>query len=183
MTPMILSSSSFARPECVRHLSRALVSSPEQSRLTDIVFSVLHDGDHRASTSFYKFRAERGSHATLTADPKRSIASRLVLSGIVIVFVLSLSACATQRYGRATPVSPGERSSLTCERIAIEIGKTEFFVADIQRQRSDTSGAHVLGFLGDFGIGNVMEGNAAEKSGTERLSQLKALQSEKDCAQ
>ncbi len=63
----------------------------------------------------------------------------------------------------------------------LEIEKSEFFIADIQRQRRDTKAAHVLGFLGDFGIGNVMEGDAAEASGMERLSQLKALQSEKHC--
>jgi len=106
---------------------------------------------------------------------------RVMAAGIAGVLMLSLTACATQRYGRATPVSPGERTALTCEQIALEIEKTEFFIADIQLQRRDTSGAHVLGFLGDFGIGNVMEGDAAELSGMERLSELKALQSNKDC--
>ena len=111
-----------------------------------------------------------------------SIVSRTVIFGVLAATVLSLSACATQRYGRATPVSPGERESLTCEQITLEIEKTEFFVADIQRQRSQTSGAHVLGALGDFGIGNVMEGDAAEASGNQRLSELRALQSQKDCS-
>ncbi len=97
------------------------------------------------------------------------------------LLMLSLTACATQRYGRATSVSPGERSSLTCEQIVLEIEKTTFFIADIQQQRLDTSGAHILGFLGDFGIGNVMEGDAAELSGMERLGELEALQSNKEC--
>ena len=107
----------------------------------------------------------------------------VMAAGIAGVLMLSLTACATQRYGRATPVSPGERTALTCEQIALEIEKTEFFIADIQRQRRDTSGAHVLGFLGDFGIGNVMEGDAAELSGMERLAELKAMQSTKNCPQ
>ena len=93
-----------------------------------------------------------------------------------------LVGCATQRYGRETPISPGERSSLTCERIALEIEKTNFFIADVQRQRRTTSGAHVLGFLGDFGIGNVMEGDAAEASGMERLNELNALRGERNCS-
>ncbi len=114
-------------------------------------------------------------------DQRVSITSRVVFSGIASVLMLSLTACATQRYGREAPVSPGERSSLTCEQIVLEIEKSEFFVADIQRQRRDTSGAHVLGFPRDFGNGNVMERNAAELSGMERLSQLKALQSDKGC--
>ena len=108
--------------------------------------------------------------------------SPLALCTILGVLVLSLSACATQRYGRMTPVSPGERASLDCGQIALEIEKANFFIADIQRQRSETTGAHVLGALGDFGIGNVMEGDAAEKSGTNRLHELKVLQGGKSCA-
>jgi hypothetical protein len=111
-----------------------------------------------------------------------SILSRTVFFGVLAAIVLSLSACATQRYGRATPVSPGERKNLTCEQIALEIEKSEFFLADIRRQRSQTSGAHVLGALGDFGIGNVMEGDAAEASGVQRLNELKALQTQKGCS-
>ncbi len=103
---------------------------------------------------------------------------KLLVTGLVI---LSLTACATQRYGRQTPVSPTERQLLSCSDLKIEIAKTEFFLEDVQRQRSDTSGAHVLGFLGDFGIGNVMEGNAAEESGRQRLAELKALRAGKGC--
>ncbi len=94
--------------------------------------------------------------------------------------IWSANSC-TQRYGRQTPVSPTERQLLSCSDLKIEIAKTEFFLEDVQRQRSDTSGAHVLGFLGDFGIGNVMEGDAAEASGRERLMQLKALEVGKGC--
>ena len=115
-------------------------------------------------------------------DQRPSVMPRIVIMGLLGVTLLSLSACATQRYGRATPVSPGERTSLTCEQIALEIEKTEFFLSDIQRQRSQTSGAHVLGALGDFGIGNVMEGDAAEASGVQRLSELRSLQSSKGCS-
>ena len=95
--------------------------------------------------------------------------------------MLFLAACATQRYGRAIPVSPVERETLSCEDIETEFQKTEFFVEDVQRQRSDTNAAHVLGFLGDFGIGNVLEGDAAEESGRNRLGELEALQAGKGC--
>ena len=115
-------------------------------------------------------------------DQRASILSRIVFSGVAGVLILSLTACATQQYGRATPVSPRERSLLTCEQIAIEIEKVEFFIADIQRQRSETSGAHVVGALLDLGIGNLVEGDAAESSGKDRLRELKALQSEKECS-
>jgi len=107
--------------------------------------------------------------------------TRSAITCVAALAVLALAACATQRYGRATPVSPGERAALTCEQIALEIEKAEFFLADIRRQRSQTSGAHVLGALGDFGIGNVMEGDAAEASGVSRLNELRALQTQKGC--
>jgi hypothetical protein len=109
------------------------------------------------------------------------IISSPAFSAIAGLLVLSLAACATQRYGRMTPVSPGERVNLTCEQVALEIEKAEFFLADIRRQRSQTSGAHVLGALGDFGIGNVMEGDAAEKSGMDRINQLKTMERDKGC--
>lgn len=101
-----------------------------------------------------------------------------IVTGVLVVM---LTACATQRYGRMTPLSPGERTSLDCKQIATEIEKAEFFIADIKRRRNETTGAHVLGALGDFGIGNVMEGDAAEKSGTDRLRELNGLKSVKGC--
>lgn len=107
-----------------------------------------------------------------------SFTARWILTGLVM---LTLTSCATQRYGRLTPLSPGERASLTCKQIIDEIEKAEYFLADIRRQRNETTGAHVLGALGDFGIGNVMEGDAAEKSGTDRLDELKVLQGGKGC--
>ena len=111
----------------------------------------------------------------------RRINPSTVIPVVAGLLLLSLTACATQRYGRMTPVSPGERSNLNCEQIPLEIEKAEFFLSDIRAQRSQTTGAHVLGALGDFGIGNVMEGDAAEKSGMDRMNQLKALERDKGC--
>jgi hypothetical protein len=100
---------------------------------------------------------------------------------IAITLILATSACATQRYGRATDVSTIEKKELDCKQVNIEIGKAEEFIADIKRQRLKTNGAHILGFLGDFGLGNAMEGNAAELSGETRLKQLKDLKATKAC--
>jgi len=90
---------------------------------------------------------------------------------VVAVVMLLLTGCATQRYEPAVspwgidravpPVSPGERSSFTCEQIVLEIEKTEFFITDIQRHRRNP--------------------DWAELSGMKRLRQLKALRSEKGC--
>lgn len=104
---------------------------------------------------------------------------RLVV--VVSAVALVVSGCATQRYGRAAPVGSAEQQLLTCDSIALEMAKNEAFLEDIRRQRSDISGAHVLGALGDFGIGNTLEGDAAEKSGMERRAQLQSLQQAKKC--
>lgn len=92
-----------------------------------------------------------------------------------------LTACATQRYGREAQLSSAERDQLTCKQIRLEIAKTESFLSDLAIQRADTNIAHVAGFLGDFGIGNALEGDAAEKSGQVRLKQLKELKTSKRC--
>ena len=69
----------------------------------------------------------------------------------------------------------------TCKDIQIEIAKSEQFLASVRKTRAETNTAHVLGFFGDFGIGNSMEGDAAEKSGEARLQELRALSTEKGC--
>ncbi len=92
-----------------------------------------------------------------------------------------ITACATQRYGRLTPLSEVEKKVFTCKEIEIEIAKANEFLSDIRIQRANTSGAHILGFLGDFGIGNVIEGDAAILSGETRLKELGGLKTAKDC--
>jgi len=56
------------------------------------------------------------------------------------------------------------------------MAKSQAFLRSVKAQRSDTNGAHVLGFLGGFGIGNVMEGNEAEASGNMRMRELQTLE-------
>lgn len=97
----------------------------------------------------------------------------------IIILALSLSACATQRYGRETQVSTAEKKALSCREIKLEKAKTEEFITSVRQQRSSTNAAHVLGFLGDFGVGNVLEGDAAENSGYLRLNQLNDLEADK----
>lgn len=103
---------------------------------------------------------------------------KLVLLALCIIFV---AGCTTQRYGRAQPLSEIEKKELTCREIKIEIGKTEEFLSDVQIQRSKVSGTHLIGAIGDFGIGNHLEGEEAELSGHMRLKELKNLQTQKEC--
>jgi hypothetical protein len=103
-----------------------------------------------------------------------------VLVGIVIVS-LSLASCATQRYGRLQEVTSTESKILTCEQIDLEIEKCNYFIKGTNDQDAKFTGSDVLGFLGDFGIGNSMEHTAAIESATDRLTELTELKKEKGC--
>lgn len=100
---------------------------------------------------------------------------------LAITLILATSACATQRYGRAETVSSAEKAQLDCKNINLEIAKAESFLADLRIKRSETNIMHVAGFMGDFGIGNAMEGDAAQNSGEIRLKELNSLKAEKGC--
>jgi len=80
-----------------------------------------------------------------------------------------------------TPLSDTERQTLTCREIQIETAKADAFLDDVRQTRHHTNAAHVLGALGDFGIGNKMEGNAAELSGVTRRKALSDLSVSKNC--
>lgn len=99
----------------------------------------------------------------------------------IVVLTLALTGCATQRFGRLTPLSDTERRVMSCRDIQLETARAEQFLAGIRRTRSGTNAAHVLGFIGDFGIGNVMEGDEAEASGEARLRELSSLAIERHC--
>jgi hypothetical protein len=103
------------------------------------------------------------------------------LSLVALMTISTITGCATQRFGRATAVSEAEKNLMNCREIGLEIAKTEEFLSDVRIKRKDTSGKHVLGFLGDFGIGNAMEGDEAELSGETRLKELRALKTSKGC--
>lgn len=102
-----------------------------------------------------------------------------VLSTVALIS-LAATGCATKRYGRLQPLTPIEQQAYSCRDIDIEIAKVEGF----REQVSDgarINGASVLGFLGDWGIGNATEKNAAERTATQRMSSLLALKAAKGC--
>lgn len=101
------------------------------------------------------------------------------MKSAVLIAALLLASCATHRYGRAIALTDIERRSLTCEQIEIEIEKCNAFLAEVNKPTP--GGAAVLGFLGDFGIGNSMERSEARKSGMARLEELQALKASKGC--
>lgn len=98
----------------------------------------------------------------------------------LIALSLATGGCATKRYGRMQPLTAAEGQYYDCNAIEIEIAKIEAFRQQVA-EGSKINGASVMGFLGDWGIGNANEKNAAERTATERMSQLLALKAQKGC--
>ena len=92
----------------------------------------------------------------------------------------TLSGCATKTFGRMGSLTPFERETMTCREIALEAARTDGF---IERVTTESRFDHkdVLAFLGDFGIGNSMERQAAMESATLRRGQLGELATAKQC--
>ena len=90
-----------------------------------------------------------------------------------------MGGCATKRFGRMAELSPQEASYMDCNDVRREIAECESFLMTVSGD--SFSGADILGILGDFGIGNIMEKSSAVKSGKKRLEQLYALSERKGC--
>ncbi|EAX8842137.1 hypothetical protein BU347_23230, partial [Salmonella enterica] len=71
-------------------------------------------------------------------------------------------------------------SAMDCKAVALEIAKTRSVQQEIEAT-GEFDGRTVLGFLGDFGIGNGMAKGEARKKAANRLNQLEALKAAK-CA-
>lgn len=100
---------------------------------------------------------------------------------VVAVTVALLSGCATKQYPQAPAVTGEEATSFDCKTLNVEIAKTHSAQQEIERT-GDFDGRTVLGFLGDFGIGNGMAKSEARKKAQDRLNQLESLKAVK-CAQ
>lgn len=105
--------------------------------------------------------------------------AKLVL-GLVVCSLFLVSGCATKRYGRMQPVTGYERQNYSCDDIELELQRIVAFRQQIS-EGAEINIASVGGFLGDFGIGNAMEKNAAERTANERETELRNLKSSKGC--
>ena len=100
-------------------------------------------------------------------------------NAVVISLVLLLSACATKQYPQAAAISGEESVLMNCHDIKTEIAKTRSIEQEIEKT-GEFDGKTILGFLGDFGIGNgIAKGDAREKV-SARPGQLMRLQ-ENNC--
>jgi hypothetical protein len=98
----------------------------------------------------------------------------------LLILCLAAVGCATKRYGRLQPVTGEETHSYSCEEIRVELSKIDAFELQVA-QGAEFSALSVASFLGDFGIGNVIEKDAALKTAKERRVQLNSLAAEKGC--
>lgn len=76
--------------------------------------------------------------------------------------LVSLIGCATKRYPQAANVTGGKSSAMNSKALKIENAKTQGMQQEIE-STGEFDGRTVLGFLGDFGIGNVMAKRDARK--------------------
>lgn len=94
--------------------------------------------------------------------------------------VVTLGGCATKHYGREGDLTGYEKNTMTCREIDLETAKVDGFLEQVDKE-SQFDGRSVLSFLGDFGIGNLMEKDAAVKSANDRRHALDALRADKGC--
>lgn len=99
----------------------------------------------------------------------------------VATLMVALVGCATKQYPQAANVTGAESSAMDCKALQVEIAKTQSVQQEIEAT-GEFDGRTVLGFLGDFGIGNGMAKGEARKKAANRLNQLEALKAVK-CSQ
>jgi hypothetical protein len=95
----------------------------------------------------------------------------------VVIFTTS---CATKRYGRMQPVTGHEKSAYTCDEIKVEQSKVDAFELQVA-EGAEFSALSVASFLGDLGIGNTIEKNAALKTAKQRRVELNNIAAAQKC--
>ena len=99
---------------------------------------------------------------------------------VLAISLVVLSGCSTKNYGRQGEITQYEQDTMTCREIDLEEAKVHGFLAHVEKE-SEFDGRSVLSFLGDFGIGNMMEKDNAVKSANARLAQLQTLRVKRNC--
>lgn len=102
------------------------------------------------------------------------------MTALAVVLACAAGGCATKRYPIATNLGTAEASAMNCRELELELIRAE----EVRKQISDTAKMDwrsVAGFLGDYGIGNAMAKNDAEKAINERVTALNAARVQKNC--
>ncbi|MDN8540125.1 hypothetical protein QZH36_01475 [Erwinia sp. BC051422] len=96
----------------------------------------------------------------------------------LLSLLVLLSGCALKHYPSSPSVSEVQKTTLDCPTVQKEIASQQ----QVQQQIDKTgefSGLTVLGFIGDFGIGNGVAKSLAQKHADQRMIQLKQLEKTK----
>lgn len=101
----------------------------------------------------------------------------VVLMGLSLVVLLG---CATKNYGRQGVLTDLEKQTMSCREIQLEQAKVMGFSQHIDHE-SAFDGRDIFAFLGDLGIGNAIEKDAAVESAKQRYHQLESAAYEKGC--
>lgn len=91
---------------------------------------------------------------------------------------LLLTGCALKRYPASPPVSEVQKTTLDCPAVEREIASQQRIQAQIDKT-GKFDGLTVLGFIGDFGIGNGIAKGMAQKHADQRMNALKKLKATK----
>jgi len=94
----------------------------------------------------------------------------------VILIALLLSGCALKQYPQSAKVSDAEAQTYDCAALNQEIAKSQSVKQQID-ETGEFDALTVLGFVGDFGIGNGLAKASANSKVKARLEQLQKLQS------
>ncbi|ADU69567.1 hypothetical protein [Pantoea sp. At-9b] len=93
---------------------------------------------------------------------------------LCLLAVLFLSGCALKHYPQAPAVTDDEAKSYDCPALQTEIAKTQAMQQQIDKT-GEFDALTVIGFVGDFGIGNGVAKARATDKVSARLKQLEAL--------
>lgn len=96
----------------------------------------------------------------------------------ILVIVFTLAGCATKHYPQAPSITGEDVAAFDCNALHQEIAK----VHGVQNEIKETGNFDIrtlMGFIGDFGIGNGLAKRSATEKANARLAQLESLQSVK----
>jgi hypothetical protein len=71
---------------------------------------------------------------------------------------------------------------MSCREIQLEQAKVNGFTQAVEKE-SEFSGRSILSFLGDFGIGNMIEKRSAMESAENRARQMQTLSDQRRCTE
>lgn len=103
-----------------------------------------------------------------------------VVKAALFLSIVLLAGCATKQYPQAPSLTSEEVAVFDCKALDQEIAK----VHSMQNQIKETGsfdGRTVLGFMGDFGLGNGLAKSAATEKANARLMQLQNIKASKNC--